>query len=74
MGFFPEQVQALCRDCRPNRIDKLWERQQLDSSSQHAMGTEHLLADHLDLWADTDEISELLFDNDRLQTLVYHFY
>jgi hypothetical protein len=67
-------VQALCRDCRPNRIDKLWERQQLDSSSQHAMGTEHLLADHLDLWADTDEISELLLDNDRLQTLVYQLY
>jgi hypothetical protein len=77
MAFFPEQVQALCRDCRPTRIDELWERQQLDGSSRSnntAMSTEHMLADHLDLWASSDEVTELLLDNDRLQTLVFQLY
>jgi hypothetical protein len=75
MGFFPEQVQALCRGSRPTRIDELWERQQLSSHSNNtAMCTEHLLADHLDLWASSNEISDLLLDNDRLQNLVNQLY
>jgi hypothetical protein len=75
MGFFPEQVQALCRLYRPTRIDELWERQQLNSHSNNTtMSTEHLLADHLDLWASSNEISDLLLDNDRLQNLVNQLY
>jgi hypothetical protein len=38
------------------------------------MSTEHLLADHLDLWASSNEISDLLLDNDRLQNFVNQFY
>jgi hypothetical protein len=72
MGFFPEQVEAMCRDCRPTRIDELWERQQLSNNT--TMSSEHLLADHLDLWASSDEISDLLLDNDRLQKLVFQMY
>jgi hypothetical protein len=62
MGFGPEQVQALCQGYRPTKIDELmWERQQLNSHSNNmSMSTEHLLSDHLDLWASSDEISDLL--------------
>jgi hypothetical protein len=75
MGFFPEQVQVLCRLSRPARIDELWESQQLNSHSNNTtLCTEHLLADHLDLWASSNEISDLLLDNDRLQNLVNQLY
>jgi hypothetical protein len=60
----------MCRDSRPASIDELWERQQMSST----MCIEHNLADHLDLWASSDEISDLLLDNDRLQSLVIRLY
>jgi hypothetical protein len=60
----------MCRDCRPASIDDLWKRQQMSST----MCAEHYLAEHLDLWASSDEISDLLSDNDRLQNLVIKLY
>jgi hypothetical protein len=70
MVFFPETIQEMCRDSRPASIDELWERQQMSST----MCIEHNLADHLDLWASSDEISDLLLDNDRLQSLAIRLY
>jgi hypothetical protein len=64
-----------CRQCTdyPSRIDKLWERQQLNSRTQTTTMSRAPSPDHLDLWASSIEDFRPPFDNDRLQSWSTNF-